>query len=153
MATPIKLTDVNGRYTPKVGEPFDVHIRDYKLGNRQTIEVLSCWEFTPSEFNQVIETGFVFLRLYGAQPPVCMFNAEITEFEGQNAIFRLGHCNDLPTFTRKITYAGEEIDEITSAWRLNPQGIADLKERGYIHLSVVGGMTDVKIFGINPIRE
>lgn len=107
MATPILLSDANANFIPRLGQPYNIHVRDYQLGEHATIEALSGWAFGETELKEVLETGLVFLRFFEFQPPICLFHAGITEFEDQNIIYRHPDCLDLPSFTREIHLQGE----------------------------------------------
>lgn len=152
MANPIHLIEENATFLAKGREPYPVWFRPYTLGKTETVEAISCWEFSDEEIATVNDTGVVFLRVVEVQPPVCLFNASPTEFEGQSANYRHPDCLDLPTLIREVMFDSRKTIDITSAWQLNPQGLRFLNENRYLVLAVVGGMTDVEVFGINPIE-
>ena len=153
MANPIGVIEQNATFLADGRDPYPIYVLDYMLWESKTVETRSIWQLSDEEIEAVNDTGVVFLRVDRFQPAVCVFFGEICEFEGQNAVFKLSDCNDLPAFVRYNAIDPNLIKDITSAWKLNPEGLKFLNDERYVVLSVVGRMTDVEVFGINPIDE
>lgn len=149
MAQPIQFIESNASFIAAKIEPYAIWVRDYQLGQEATIESLTVWEFSGDELTEVLETGLVFIRLYDYQPPICLFNAEPTQFEGSRS-FTHKDCRDLPTHVELCVFDGRPTRSITSAWQLNTYGRQIIREHNQLLLSIVGGQRDVEVFGKHP---
>lgn len=76
MARPVDFEGRTNIYTHPECYDLPVAIQKSKLGEQETIDVVSAWQLTPEEMKQVrANGGIVFLRIIGGQPPV-----EVTGF-------------------------------------------------------------------------
>ncbi|AKD55047.1 hypothetical protein [Spirosoma radiotolerans] len=153
MAKHANFQEVNTTLFDQHGVEYPVWIRETKLGQQDTIEVISGWQLSEKELEFFNETGIVFFRAVGGQPPCEILWADPVEFEGQNAVYTHEACYDLPTHRAETVINGRSTFTVTSAWQLNREGREEVRKNGgIIFLRVVGGQPVVEVFGINPIE-
>ena len=135
------------------GITFPVWVEDTMLGKEKTINITSAWQLSDAELAEVIHNeGIVFVRFYGAQPPMNVLGANALQFEGQNAPYSHPDCFTLSTDQRAITRNGKPDIAITSAWQLVPQQLrATIDNGGVVFLRTVGWLPPVAVLGFNPI--
>lgn len=75
MAIPIKFEDANDVLLGGDPEVLDLPIRRGTdiMASGTVPTVISCWQLSPEELKEIIETGVVYLKSWGiTHPPICV---------------------------------------------------------------------------------
>ncbi|GAB4023323.1 hypothetical protein GCM10028808_73420 [Spirosoma migulaei] len=147
MAIPTNFIEQNDIHTPIVGEPYPVWISETKLGKEPVHQTISLWQLSDMEIETIKDTGVVFLKVYGYQPPIEIIGGDPVEFEGQNFVYKHPDCRDLPVYRKYIKLAGAKTIEITSAWALQPGMLQQIiGNNKSVTLRVIGAQPQVEVF-------